>query len=58
MNSGVNITNILQALLHTQIPKVQDTGDLTDFFALLGSLQVKVSSKHAGEIKPWIRCFI
>jgi len=30
-----------------------DTGNLTVFFLLLGSLRVKAFRKHVGEIDPW-----
>jgi len=42
--------NVLYFLYYGQIPKVQkDTDDLTEFFALLGSLRVKAACK----IDPW-----
>ena len=63
MSSGVNFTNILRAAFTCADPESTiKLLNLTVFFALLGSAQVKAACKHVDEIDPrflpWIKSVI
>jgi len=50
---GSMSATLYEQFLLEKIPKEQkDTDDLTVFFLLLESLQVKAAHKHVGEIDP------